>query len=55
MLPLKDQYMYFDTSDYVKDHFLYSPFIAEMFGMMKDECGDEAALEFVGLRSKMYS
>jgi hypothetical protein len=53
MLPLKDQY--FDTSDYAKDHFLYSPFNAKVLGMMKDECCGKAALEFVGLRSKMYS
>jgi hypothetical protein len=45
MLQLK--YQYFDTSDYAKDHFLYSPFNAKVLDMMKDECGGKAALEFV--------
>jgi hypothetical protein len=48
MLSVKDQY--FDTSDYPKDHFLYSSLNAKVLGMMKDECCGKPALEFVGLR-----
>ena len=50
-LPIKDQY--FDTSDYYKG--LYSNANAKVLGMMKDECCGRPAVEFVGLRSKMYS
>jgi hypothetical protein len=46
---------YFDTSDYPKDHFLYSRKNAKVLGKMKDECGGKPPIEFVGLRSKMYS
>jgi hypothetical protein len=46
---------YFDTSDYPKDHFLYSCKNAKVLGKMKDECGGKPPIEFVGLRSKMYS
>lgn len=52
---------YFDTSNYAKDFVtktgkvLHSNENAKVIGKFKDECGSEAALEFVGLRSKMYS
>ena len=46
---------YFDTSDYPRNHFLYSPVNAKVLGKMKDECAGKPAIEFVGLRSKMYS
>ena len=51
----------FDTSNYSKDFasksdkVLFSNDNAKVIGKFKDECGSEAALEFVGLRSKMYS
>lgn len=45
----------FDTSNYVKDHPLYSSKNAKSFGKMKDETAGEPVQEFVGLRSKMYS
>ena len=45
----------FDTSDYPKDHPLYSPVNSKVIGKMKDECNGKPPLEFVGLRSKMYS
>jgi hypothetical protein len=51
----------FDTSNYAKDfktesgNVLFSNDNAKVIGKFKDECGSEAALEFVGLRSKMYS
>jgi hypothetical protein len=51
----------FDTSNYDKDfktksgQVLYSNTNAKVIGKFKDECGSDAALEFVGLRSKMYS
>ena len=44
-----------DTSEYPRDHPLYSPVNAKVIGKMKDECKGKAPLEFVGLRSKMYS
>lgn len=46
---------HYDTSGYDEDHFLYSSKNAKVLGYMKDECGGKAAIEFVGLRSKMYS
>jgi hypothetical protein len=44
-----------DTSAYPRDHPLYSPVNAKVIGKMKDECNGKPPLEFVGLRSKMYS
>ena len=46
---------YFDTSDYPTDHALYSTVNKKVVGKMKDECAGTPAIEFVGLRSKMYS
>ena len=50
-----------DTSSYPKDSTrdalktLYSSKNAKVLGKFKDECNGTAPLEFVGLRSKMYS
>jgi len=44
-----------DTSSYPKDHPLYTSLNAKVLGKFKDECNNMAPLEFVGLRSKMYS
>jgi len=44
-----------DTSSYPKDHPLYTSRNAKGSGKFKDECNGVAPLEFVGLRSKMYS
>ena len=44
-----------DTSAYPRDHFLYSDENMKVIGKMKDECNGKPPLEFVGLRSKMYS
>jgi hypothetical protein len=45
----------FDTSDYPKDHPNYSTEQCKVIGKFKDECNGDPVLEFVGLRSKMYS
>ena len=44
-----------ETSDYPKDHFLYSPENKKVVCKMKDECAGVAIKEVVCLRSKMYS
>ena len=50
-----------DTSSYPTDSgrdaldTLYNPRNAKVLGKFKDECNGTAPLEFVGLRSKMYS
>ena len=46
---------YYDTSDYPSDHPLHSKKNAKVLGKFKDELNGIAALEFVGLRAKMYS
>ena len=45
----------YDTSDYPRDHALYSKRNAKVVGKFKDELNGVAALEFIGLRPKMYS
>ena len=45
----------FDTSEYNKDHPLYSAANKKVLGKMKDETHGVAIEEFVGLRPKMYS
>ena len=45
----------FDTSDYPRDHALFSKRNAKVVGKFKDELNGVAALEFIGLRPKMYS
>ena len=43
----------FDTSNYAKG--IKTGCNKKVIGMMKDECGGEQILEFVGLRAKIYS
>ena len=45
----------YDTSDYPTDHPLHSNKNKKVVGKFKDELNGVAALEFVGLRAKMYS
>jgi hypothetical protein len=58
---LCNMYDKFDTSNYDANFktqtgkVVFSKVNAKVIGKFKDECGSEAAEEFVGLRSKMYS
>ena len=45
----------YDTSDYPRDHAFFSKRNAKIVGKFKDELNGVAALEFIGLRPKMYS
>ena len=45
----------FDTSNFPKDHKLYSMKNKSVVGKFKSETGHKTISEFVGLRSKMYS
>ena len=45
----------FDFSDYPKEHKLFSTINKKVIGKMKDETAGVPIVEFVGLRSKMYS
>ncbi|GFT87144.1 uncharacterized protein NPIL_461021 [Nephila pilipes] len=45
----------FDTSDYPKNHVLYNETNKKVLGKMKDELSSSLAVEFVGLKPKMYS
>ena len=45
----------YDFSDYPEDHLLHSTKNKKVLGKMKDETAGVPILEFVGLRSKMYS
>ena len=45
----------FDTSNYSKNHPLYSEKYKKVIGLMKDETGGIPIAEFVGLRAKLYS
>jgi hypothetical protein len=51
----KDADKWFDTSNYNKEHPLYNIKNKMVLGKMKDECGGKQILEFVRLRSKLYS
>ena len=46
---------WFDTSNYEKDHPLFNNKNKKQVGFMKDECGGNKILRFVGLRSKLYA
>jgi hypothetical protein len=46
---------YFDLSDYAKDHELHDNTNKKVIGKFKDECSGKQIIEFVGLRSKLYS
>ena len=50
----QDSWMY-DTSNYPKDHPLYSATNKKVLGKMKDECGGDVIQEVVAIRAKMYS
>lgn len=45
----------FDTSNYPRDHFLFSEINKKVVGKMKDETAFQPVMGFVGLRPKMYS
>ncbi|GBN09353.1 hypothetical protein AVEN_156312-1 [Araneus ventricosus] len=45
----------YDTSDYPRDHFLFSEFNTKKTGCFKDELHSKPIIEFIGLRPKMYS
>jgi hypothetical protein len=52
---MQDDIEWFDTSDYPKDHPIYSITNKKVLGKMKDEAASVPPEEFVGLKSKMYS
>ena len=52
---MKQNSMYYDTSDYPQVHELYSEENKKVLGKMKDECCGRLITEYVGLRPKMYS
>ena len=52
-MSLKDKYL--DTSDYPREHMLYSDKNKKVPGFMKDETNGVLIKSFCGLRSKMYS
>ena len=52
---MKQESWMYDTSNYPKDHQLYSDTNKKVLGKMKDECGGDVIEEVVAVRSKMYS
>src|SRR6218665_987626 len=52
---MKDNLAEYDTSDYLTDHSLHNTTNAKVIGKFKDETNSVPPVEFVGLRSKMYS
>ena len=50
----EDQHLY-DTSNYPKDHFLFSEVNKKVIGKFKDETGGLPIVEWIELRAKMYS
>ena len=52
---LETELQHYDTSDYPKDHKLFSEINKKVIGKMKDEMNGTLIEEYVGLRSKMYS
>ena len=45
----------YDTSNYSKEHYLFSNKNKNVLGLFKDEMGGIPISEYVGLRPKMYS
>ena len=45
----------FDLSKYDKDNVLYDPTNNKFIGKFKNECPNKQIINFVGLRSKLYS
>ena len=52
---IKKNISHYDTSDYPKEHPLYSNVNKKVLGKMKDECAGTPIAECVYLRPKMYS
>ena len=52
---LRDIHEWFDTSNYPKDHFIYTDANKMKIGMFKDGEGGKIISEFVGLRAKNYA
>jgi hypothetical protein len=52
---MKTELHMYDTSDYPKDHPLYSTVNKKVPGKFKDELNGVPIFEYIGLRSKMYS
>ena len=52
---MKHDLQLYDTSNYPKDHFLYSTANKKVIGKFQDETGGLPITEWVGLRAKMYS
>jgi len=54
-LKSKELNYFFDFSNYNKDHYLYDDSKKKSLGYIKDETNGRPIIEFVGLKSKMYS
>jgi hypothetical protein len=52
---MKQHHDLFDTSDYPKDHPLYSATNKKVIGKFKDESNSIPITQFIGLRSKLYA
>ena len=52
---MKDDQNLYDTSNYPKEHFLFSNSNKKVIGKCKDETAGVPIMECIGLRAKMYS
>ena len=52
---MKNHMELYDTSDYPPNHPLHSTMNKQKIGCLRDELSTELALQFIGLRAKMYS
>ena len=52
---MREDWSLYDTSNYPKDHPLFSGTNKKVLGKIKDECGGLSIEEVVAVRSKMYS